>query len=121
MRKKRDYHQIVKHIYHPEITHCLTCKRKLKRCVTISEKTVITLKQVIQVVHCGYRCPESECMGKSLLYRSAEADRLSLSHVSPILDQWAAFFSAMVEDLWMQDNLPVPAWTQDTRFILDRR
>jgi len=40
---------------------------------------VITLKQVIRVLHCGYRCPESECIGRSMLYRSAEADALSLS------------------------------------------
>ena len=42
------------------------------------------------------------------------------SPVPPTMNQWAAFFSAMVEDLCVQDDLPVPAWTQSIRFILDR-
>jgi hypothetical protein len=46
--------------------------------VTISQRTVITLKQVIKVIHCGYRCPLSDCPGHKLLYRSAEADALAL-------------------------------------------
>jgi hypothetical protein len=40
---------------------------------------IITLKQVIRVVHCGYRCPQGECPGRKVLYRSAEADALALS------------------------------------------
>ncbi len=40
---------------------------------------IITLKQVIRLVHCGYRCPHPECPGRSRLYRSAEADALALA------------------------------------------
>jgi len=40
---------------------------------------IITLKQVIRLVHCGYRCPQGECPGRKVLYRSAEADALALS------------------------------------------
>jgi hypothetical protein len=36
------------------------------------------LKQVIRVVHCGYRCPHEQCPGRNVLYRSAEADALAL-------------------------------------------
>jgi hypothetical protein len=79
LRKKKKYSQIVKHIYHSEIKYCLECKRRLKRYVTISDKRVVTLTQVVRVIHCGYRCPEKECRGNSVLYRSAEADALSLS------------------------------------------
>jgi hypothetical protein len=39
---------------------------------------IITLKQVIRVVHCGYRCPQEPCPGRKVLYRSAEADALAL-------------------------------------------
>jgi hypothetical protein len=46
--------------------------------VTISQRTVITLKQVIKLIHCGYRCPRSDCPGHKRLYRSAEADALAL-------------------------------------------
>src|SRR5260370_20829951 len=79
MRKKRSYDQVVKCIMRPELTHCLECKSKLQRSVTISERMIITLKQVIRLVHCGYRCPHPECSGRKTLYRSAEADALALA------------------------------------------
>jgi hypothetical protein len=40
---------------------------------------IITLKQVIRLVHCGYRCPHPDCSGRKTLYRSAEADALALA------------------------------------------
>ncbi len=40
---------------------------------------IVTLEQVIRLVHCGYRCPKEDCEGKSILYRSMEADALALS------------------------------------------
>jgi hypothetical protein len=86
MRKKKSYHQVVKRIMRPEITHCLECQRKLQRCVTISDRTIITLKQVLRVVHCGYRCPQAECPGRKILYRSTEADTLALSGFTFALD-----------------------------------
>jgi hypothetical protein len=79
MRKKKTYNQEIKRILRPEITHCLECHKKLQRCVTISDRRIITLKQVTRVVHCGYRCPQEECPGRKLLYRSTEADELALS------------------------------------------
>ena len=79
MRKKRRYSQAVKCIMRPELTHCLQCQSKLQRCVTISDRMIITLKQVIRLVHCGYRCPHPECSGRKTLYRSAEADALALA------------------------------------------
>ncbi len=79
MRKKKIYKQVVKRIMRPEITQCLECQSKLHRCVTISDRPIITLKQVMRVVHCGYRCPQPECPGRTRLYRSAQADALALS------------------------------------------
>jgi len=79
MRKKKSYPQIVKRIMRPEITHCLECQSKLRRCVTISDRPIITLKQVMRVVHCGYRCPQEECPGRKRLYRSTEADALAFA------------------------------------------
>jgi hypothetical protein len=78
MRKKKSYSQVVKRILRPEITHCLECQRKLQRAVTISDRMIITLKQVLRLVHCGYRCPHVECPGRKLLYRSSEAEALAL-------------------------------------------
>ncbi len=79
MRKKKIYHQVVKQILRPEISHCLECQSKLHRSVTISDRLIITLKQVLRVVHCGYRCPQAECPGRTVLYRSTQADALALS------------------------------------------
>src|SRR5437667_2944986 len=58
-------------------------------------------------------------------YREESKDRVELvadpiaSRVSPTVAQWAAFFSAMVEDLCVQDGLPVPIWTENKCYILD--
>jgi hypothetical protein len=79
MRKKKRYAQAVKRIMRPELSHCLECQRKLQRCVTISDRMIITLKQVIRLVHCGYRCPHPDCSGRKTLYRSAQADALALA------------------------------------------
>jgi transposase len=79
MNKKKRYNQVVKRILRPEVTHCLTCQSKLKRCVTITDRMIITFTQVLRVVHCGYRCPQEACEGRSILYRSREADALALS------------------------------------------
>jgi len=79
MNKKKRYNQAVKRILRPEVTHCLECQSRLQRCVTISDRMIITLKQVIRLVHCGYRCPQGACPGRKVLYRSAEADALALS------------------------------------------
>ncbi len=78
MNKKKRYTQMVKCILRPEETHCLECGRRLQRSVTIADRMIITLKQVIRLVHCGYRCPDEQCPGRPLLYRSAQADALAL-------------------------------------------
>ena len=41
------------------------------------------------------------------------------SLVSPANAQWAAFFSAMVEDLCVRDGLSVPVWTENECYILE--
>jgi hypothetical protein len=78
MRKKKIYQQLTKRTYRPEMTHCMDCGSRLRRAVTISARTVITLKEVVRVVHRGYRCPQSDCPGNKRLYRSSEADALAL-------------------------------------------
>jgi hypothetical protein len=78
MRKKKVYQQTIKRTYRPEVTHCVDCGSRLQRTVTISARTVITLTEVIKVVHRGYRCPQSDCPGHQRLYRSSQADALAL-------------------------------------------
>lgn len=78
MRRKRAFEQTTKRIYHPEVSHCVDCGTRLRRTSTITERTVITLKEVLRVVHCGYRCPNEECPGPKRQYRSRAADALAL-------------------------------------------
>jgi hypothetical protein len=78
MRTRKSYPQMVKRIYRPELTHCLECQTRLRRCRTISQRMIITLTQVIALTHCGYSCPLPTCPGYKHLYRSTEADALAL-------------------------------------------
>jgi hypothetical protein len=78
MRTKKSYPHAIKRIYRPELKDCLACGTRLRRCCTISARCIITLTQVIRLLHCGYRCPSAICAGKTRLYRSAEADALAL-------------------------------------------
>jgi hypothetical protein len=79
MNKKKHDTNGIKHTFRPEVTHCLQCGSLLKRHQTISKRMIITFDQIIHVVHRGYRCPKDDCEGKSILYRSMEADALALS------------------------------------------
>jgi hypothetical protein len=86
MRTKKSYEQRNKRTYRPELTHCLDCGTRLRRAVTISERTIITLKEVLHLVHRGYRCPCPDCPGHQRLYRSSEGDALALPGLTFGLD-----------------------------------
>ena len=47
---------------------------------------MITLQEVIKLVHAGYRCPDPQCVGHRRTYRSARADALALPHFTYGLD-----------------------------------
>jgi hypothetical protein len=47
---------------------------------------VITLEEVIKLVHAGYRCPDADCPGSKRTYRSAKADALALPRFTYGLD-----------------------------------
>jgi hypothetical protein len=78
MRREKVFTQVSKRIYHPEVRECLECGTRLKRVMTLSKRTVVTLQEVVKVVHFGYRCPVEECAGRQRFYRSREADALAL-------------------------------------------
>lgn len=78
MRTQKQYGCLPKHIFHPEIKVCLTCQTRLRRYATLSQRIVITLQGPLQVVHCGYRCPNAVCKTGRRVYRSAVADALAL-------------------------------------------
>jgi len=58
MKPARKFAQVSRRLYRPEQRHCPVCQKRLRRAVTLSERTVITLEEVIKLVHAGYRCPD---------------------------------------------------------------
>jgi len=54
--------------------------------VTLTERTVITLEEIIKLVHGGYRCPDPNCEGSQRTYRSLRADALALPRFTYGLD-----------------------------------
>jgi hypothetical protein len=78
MKPARKYTQVSRRFYRPEQSVCPECQRRLRRAVTLSERTVVTLREVIKLVHAGYRCPDPACGGHQRTYRSARADALAL-------------------------------------------
>ena len=78
MKPAKQFAQVSRRFYRPEQYHCTDCQKRLRRAVTLSERTVITLKEVIKLVHAGYRCPDPQCTGYRRTYRSAKADALAL-------------------------------------------
>lgn len=77
MKKARKLPTVSRRYYRPEQSVCPECQRRLRRAVTVSERTVITLQGAIKVIHAGYRCPTPECAAHTRTYRSAQADRLA--------------------------------------------
>src|SRR5213080_2943757 len=86
MKAARTFAQVSRRFYRPEQSHCPVCQRRLRRAVTLTERTVITLEEVIKLVHAGYRCPDSHCAGSQRTYRSVQADALALPHFTYGLD-----------------------------------
>jgi hypothetical protein len=86
MKPARKFAQMSRQFYRPEQTHCPVCQKRLRRAVTLSERTVITLEAVIKLVHAGYRCPDPHCAGSQRTYRSVKADGLALPWFTSGLD-----------------------------------
>ncbi|WP_391202781.1 transposase [Psychrobacillus sp. L4] len=72
--------------YKPEISICPTCHSKLDYCHTVSKKTISTLKGAKTIVNMGYRCTNSACENATTVFRSAQADHLSLKHMTYGID-----------------------------------
>jgi hypothetical protein len=86
MRPAKTYEKVTKRFFRPEIYKCPECQRSIKRALTVSERTVVTLSGVIKMTHGGYRCLNPECSLKGRTYRSAAADALVLPRMTFGLD-----------------------------------
>ena len=86
MKPAKTYEKVTKRFYRPEIHKCPECQNSLKRALTVTERTVVTLSGVIKVTHGGYRCLNPECSLRGRTYRSAAADALVLPRMTFGLD-----------------------------------
>jgi hypothetical protein len=85
MKRAKDYSHVVTVNYRPEMDACLMCSGKLKRSHRLWNKYIIRLCGTIYAVSFGYRCSNENCCS-NLIYRSAEAESLSLKYYSFGLD-----------------------------------
>lgn len=68
--------------FKPEFSNCPTCQSKLEYCHTVSKKTISTLNGVKTIVNMGYRCTNPECENVATVFRSAQAEHLSIKHIT---------------------------------------
>ncbi|WP_391203276.1 transposase [Psychrobacillus sp. L4] len=72
--------------YRPEFSNCPTCQSKLDYCHTVSKKTISTLDGVKTIINMGYRCTNPTCENASTVFRSAQAEHLSIKHITYGID-----------------------------------
>jgi len=72
--------------FKPEIQICPFCNSKLEYCHTVSKKTISTLSGVVTIVNMGYRCSNQNCSQSKSVYRSAQAEQLSMKHITYGMD-----------------------------------
>lgn len=77
-RKAKDNRPAIKRYFRPEISHCPTCGRRLRRRWNVWRKYVTTLSGRLQAFQQGYSCPDPGCPHSQTVYTSVEADRLTL-------------------------------------------
>ncbi|WP_400242607.1 transposase [Niallia sp. JL1B1071] len=85
MRTKNRLNPVESIYYTPEITHCPKCEGKLTYCHPVWRKTISTLKGEFKVINLGYRCENNSC-DNHIVYRSAEAEQLSMKHITYGMD-----------------------------------
>lgn len=86
MRTAKDNSNLPKRYYRPELKRCPHCQRKLTRWSTLWSKYLSTLAGRFHVFSQGYRCPNPECAKPQAVYRSAEAETLSVPNCSYGID-----------------------------------
>src|SRR5260370_15438421 len=86
MKHSRSYPKVTRRWYRPLEHECPQCHRTLREAMTLTRRTVITLREVIRLIHAGYRCPDPQCAGHQRTYRSPAADALALPGFTSGLD-----------------------------------
>lgn len=80
MKTAKDYHEAKRVHFKPELRHCPFCGHRLRRSHTAWRKHLITLKGTFYATSQTYKCPNQDCTHSEILYRSSEAETLSLKY-----------------------------------------
>jgi hypothetical protein len=86
MRTAKNNSNLPKQYYRPELKRCPHCHWKLKRWYTLWSKYLTTMAGRFQVFSQGYRCSNPECPEPETVYRSVEAETLSVPQCSYGID-----------------------------------
>lgn len=86
MKTAKDYSGAKPVYFKPEIKLCPHCNAPLKRSHVAWRKHILTLKDTFHVTSCGYRCSNNACPQPQTVYRSVEAETLSLKYYQFSLD-----------------------------------
>jgi hypothetical protein len=86
MRTAKENSNLPKRYYRPEQKRCPHCQWKLKRWYTLWSKYLSTLEGRYHVFSQGYRCSNLDCPEPQVVYRSAEAETLSVPKCSYGID-----------------------------------
>ena len=86
MKTAKDYSRAKQLCFSPEINLCPHCHQQLKRSHIAWEKHLLTLNGTFRVTSYAYRCTNKTCPKPQNLYRSAEAEMLSLKFYQFSLD-----------------------------------
>jgi hypothetical protein len=86
MRTAKNNSNLPKRYYRPELNRCPHCQWKLKRWSPLWRKYVATLAGRFHVFSQGYRCANPDCPEPEAIYRSTEAETLSVPGCSYGID-----------------------------------
>ena len=82
MRTAKDNTNVPKRYYRPKMKRCLHCQWKLKRLYKLWHKYVVMMTGRFYAISHGYRCSNPHCPDPTVVYRSQEAEELSLPECS---------------------------------------
>ena len=86
MKTAKDYSGAKTVYFKPEINLCPHCNSPLQRSHTAWSKHIITLNSIYHVTSLAYKCSNNACPKPQTIYRSTEAEMLSLKHYQFSLD-----------------------------------
>src|SRR5208337_2139092 len=78
MKTAKDYSGAKTLCFKPEIKLCPNCNKPLKRSHIAWRKYIITLNSIYHVTSTAYKCSNTDCPQPQAIYRSQEAEMLSI-------------------------------------------